>query len=244
MKTLYLKELRYFFTSLIGYLIVGAYLILNVLSLWFLDTNSNLFNTQIGVLDAFFIGSAWLFMLMIPALSMGRFSEEIKNGTLEILCTKPLSIESLVVAKWLAVVTLLLLALLPTLLNAFVVSNLLPEGDQLDYGRLLSGYLGLFLLAVLYSGITLFYSTVFTNQATVFLTAALTCFAHYYLWGQLAVAIGIPALYQPLTYLGLESHLFQMSSGLMHYHDLLYFALQGGLLLFLLQQNLKRRLEL
>ncbi len=244
MKSIYLKELRFFSGGLIGYLIVGAFLILNALLLWFLESNSNILITQIAVLDSFFIGSAWLFIFVIPALCMGSFSEEIRSGTLELLLTKPIKIHTLVLAKWLATITLIVIALLPTTLNAYVVSQLLPEGLNLDFGRIVSGYLGLLLLALTFSGITLFFSTAFSNQVTVFVAATLACFVHYYVWGQLAVATNNQWLFGQLTFLGLESHLNQFSSGLINYNSLIYFLLHLLLLLYVTQRNIKRRLEI
>lgn len=244
MKSVFIKEIRFFFGSLIGYVVIGAYLILNALLLWFLETKSNILITQIAVLDTFFIGSAWLFMFVAPALCMGSFSEEIKSGTLELLLTKPISLYSLVLSKWLAALTFVFIALLPTLLNVVVLVKLLPDELSLDVGRIVSGYLGLFLIIILFCGISLFFSTAFSNQVTVFVTATLVCFAHYYLWGQLAVATNNNWLYSQLTFLGLESHLKHFSSGLIKMNSLMYFLVHIALILYAIKQNLKRRLEI
>ena len=244
MKSIFIKEMRLFFGSLIGYVVIGAYLVLNALMLWFLETNSNILITQIAVLDTFFIGSAWLFMFVAPALCMGCFADEIKSGTLELLFTKPISLFSFIIGKWLAVITFVFIALLPTILNAVVVANLLPEGLSLDIGRILSGYLGLFFTIITFCGISLFFSTVFSNQVTVFVTATSACFIHYYLWGQLAVTTDNNWLYGQLTFLGLNSHLNHFSSGLIKINSLLYFLVHMALLLFVIKQNLKRRMEI
>lgn len=244
MKSIFLKELRFFFGSLIGYLVIGAYLILNALLFWFLETNSNILITQIAELDPFFIGSAWLFMFVAPALCMGSFSEEIKSGTIELLFTKPVSLLSIVISKWLAVLTFVFFALLPTIINVIAVILLLPDGFDLDLGRILSGYLGLFLTIVTFCGISLFFSSVFSNQVTVFVTATLACFIHYFLWGQLAVVSDNNWLYGQLIFLGLDSHLNYFSGGLIKINSLIYYIIHFALLLYVITQNLNRRMEI
>lgn len=243
MRSIFFKEIRFYFNSLTGYLILCAYFIINALVLWFLDTSNNVFNTQIGVLDSFFIGSAWLFMFLIPALCMGSFSEEMKSGTIEILLTKPVTIFELVLAKWMAAMVLILLVLIPTILNGYVVANLLPEGNYLDLGRFVSGYIGLFFLALVYSSITLSFSSIFKNQVTVFICSLICCFAHYYIWGQLAYLTANNWLYKQLLYIGMENHLVNLSSGLIKFNDLIYFLIHIILLFLIIQLNIKRRLE-
>ena len=243
MRSIFFKEIRFYFNSLTGYLILCAYFILNALVLWFLDTSNNVFKTQIGVLDSFFTGSAWLFMFIIPALCMGSFSEEMKSGTIEILLTKPVKIFELVLAKWMAAVVLILFVLIPTFLNGYVIANLMPEGNYLDLGRFISGYIGLFFLALVYSSITLSFSSVFKNQVNVFIFSSICCFAHYYLWGQLANLTANNWLYKQLMFIGMEDHLVNLSSGLIKFNDLVYFLIHIILLFLIVQLNIKRRLE-
>ena len=208
MRSIFFKEIRFYFNSLTGYLILCAYFIINALVLWFLDTSNNVFNTQIGVLDSFFIGSAWLFMFLIPALCMGSFSEEMKSGTIEILLTKPVTIFELVLAKWMAAMVLILLV-----------------------------------LALVYSSITLSFSSIFKNQVTVFICSLICCFTHYYIWGQLAYLTANNWLYKQLLFIGMENHLVNLSSGLIKFNDLIYFLIHIILLFLIIQLNIKRRLE-
>lgn len=243
MRSIFFKEIRFYFNSPTGYLILCAYFIVNALVLWFLDTSNNVFNTQIGVLDSFFTGSAWLFMFIIPALCMGSFSEEMKSGTIEILLTKPVKIFELVLAKWMAAVVLILFVLIPTFLNGYVIANLMPEGNYLDLGRFISGYIGLFFLALVYSSITLSFSSVFKNQVTVFIFSSICCFAHYYLWGQLANLTANNWLYKQLMFIGMEDHLVNLSSGLIKFNDLVYFLIHIILFFLIVQLNIKCRLE-
>ena len=243
MRSIFFKEIRFYFNSLTGYLIICAYFILNALVLWFLETSNNVFITPFGVLDSFFIGSAWFFMFIIPALCMGSFSEEMKSGTIEILLTKPVRIFELVLAKWMAAMVLILFVLIPTILNGYVIANLLPEGNSLDLGRFISGYIGLFFLALVYSSITLSFSSVFKNQITVFICSLICCFAHYYLWGQLAYMTANNWLYKRLMFIGMEKHLINLSGGLIKFNDLVYFLIHLILLFLIVQFNVKHRLE-
>ncbi|MBT8274450.1 MAG: ABC transporter permease, partial [Bacteroidia bacterium] len=112
------KEINAFFSSPIGYLVIGIFLILNGLFLWLFKGEFNILDNGFADLSSFFSLAPWILLILVPALCMRSFSEERKQGTLELLLTKPLSLKQIVLGKYFGVLVLLILALLPTLLYA------------------------------------------------------------------------------------------------------------------------------
>ena len=118
------REWFVFFSTPLGYLSLGFFLTLSTLFLWFLDTDFNLLNAGFADLNAFFVLAPWLFLLLVPALSMRSFAEEKRTGTLELLLTKPLSLWQILLGKYIVNLMLLLTALLPTVVYFFAIDAL------------------------------------------------------------------------------------------------------------------------
>ena len=136
------RELYFFFSNPIGYLAIGVYLLTSTLLLWFFDSPFNILSIGFGSLSTFFELSPWLFLLLIPALSMRSFSEERTTGTFELLITKPLNAFDIYGGKLLGITAVFSIALLPTLLNIFVINNLLTPDSYLDWGSVFGSYIG------------------------------------------------------------------------------------------------------
>src|SRR5260221_7665533 len=117
------KELHQFFSSLTGYITIILFLLVNGLFLFVLK-DSNLFDFGYATLDKFFELAPWIFLFLIPALTMRTLSDEFKTGTFEILQTSPLTRWQLVLGKYLAILTIIFFALLPTLLYVFTIKSL------------------------------------------------------------------------------------------------------------------------
>ena len=115
------RELRFFFSSPIGYLVIGTYLIVNSLLLWFFDTPFSILNSGFGDFTPFFEISPWLFLILIPTLCMRSFSEEIASGTFELMLTKPLAAWEIYTGKLLGIVIVFGIALIPTSINLFAI---------------------------------------------------------------------------------------------------------------------------
>lgn len=218
------RELRFFFSHLIGYLVIASYLLVSTLILWFFDTPYNLLSIGFGDLSPFFELTPWLFLFLIPALSMRSFSEERSSGTFELLLTKPLSPTQIFSGKLLGIGFVLLVTILPTFLHLIALDSLLEPNSTLDWGRIMGSYMSLMALALLFLTISLCSSLLFSNQVSAFLVALIGCFTQFYLWGALANYVHIAWLYKWISDLGIQTHYLSLSRGIILLDDLLYFV--------------------
>ena len=178
MFALFSKEIKSFFTSILGYVIAGVFLVLTGLFVWVL--RGNVFEGGRSTLQIFFDIAPLLFLILIPAITMRMFAEERRSGTIELLFTQPISDVKLIAAKFLACEVLLLIVLLPTLVYFWSVWSLgMPDG-KIDVGATWCSYLGLFMLGTIFVSIGLFASSITRNQIVAFLLAALFCFLMHY----------------------------------------------------------------
>jgi len=129
MRHLYIKEISMFFSSVMGYLVITVFLLLTGLFLFVFPSGYNIFDFGYATLDAFFGMAPIVFLFLIPAITMRSFSEERRTGTIEILMTKPLSDFQIVAAKYLACITLLVLALIPTATYVYTIQQLSQIGS-------------------------------------------------------------------------------------------------------------------
>jgi ABC-2 type transport system permease protein len=233
------KELRQFFSSLTGYIAILVFLVLNGLFL-FVFPDSNIFDAGYASLDTFFSTAPWILLLLIPAVTMRSFAEEFKGGTFEILRTKPLTTGQIIFGKYLASLIIAFIAILPTLIYVYTISSLSTGG--IDAGGIAGSYLGLVLLAAVFTAIGVCCSS-FTNNAVVaFLLSAFACFMVYNAFEALS---RIPAFQAGADYyietLGIDQHYRSISRGVVDLRDLVYFATVVLFFLFLTARNLVKR---
>ncbi|MFV8838601.1 gliding motility-associated ABC transporter permease subunit GldF [Salinimicrobium soli] len=217
------KEISSFFASPIGYLVIGLFLVVNGLFLWVFNGSYNIFDNGFANLTPFFTLAPWIFLFLIPAITMKSFSEEIRQGTLELLLTKPLSTWKLVLGKYLAALVLIIMALIPTLLYIATIYYLgKPEGN-LDSGVIIGSYFGLLFLGACYTAIGIFASILSPNQIVSFILAIFLCFISYFAFDALAdlnlFSIGAFGAED----LGLSAHYESISRGVIDTRDLVYF---------------------
>jgi len=216
------KEINTFFASPIGYLVIGVFLLLNGLFLWVFKGEFNILNNGLATLSSFFLLAPWILIFLVPAVTMRSFSDEKKQGTLELLLTKPISHFQIVLGKYFGAFVLILLALIPTLIYVYTISQLgNPEGN-LDIGSTIGSYFGLLFLIAAYTSIGVFASTLSDNQIVVFIIAVFICFFFYFGFE----GISNYALFGDLVYmenLGMASHYNSMSRGVIDTRDLVYF---------------------
>tara|TARA_Y100001958_G_C20976734_1_gene369529 strand:- start:161 stop:685 length:525 start_codon:yes stop_codon:yes gene_type:complete len=154
---------------------------------------------------------------------MRSFSQEKVNGTIEILMTKPLKPIDIFAGKFLGIGFILLITIAPTLFNIIALSSLLDFQSNLDLGKLISSYVGLFFLSTLFLSLSICCSLVFKNQIASFLTSTLFCYVQYFLFDLIANYFSNPYLYDLIINLGAKTHYENLISGIIQVNDLIYF---------------------
>ena len=177
---MYLKELRYYFSTPIAYIVIGLYLLAISLFLWVIPGQWNIIDSGYAQVDGLFQLSPWLMMLLCPALTMRLFSEERQSGMWDLLCTKPISLTRIVIGKYFAAWTLVLIGLLPCFVHYFVVAYMAEPIGNLDSGAFLGSFIGLILLSGCFMSIGLLCATFSKSQIVCFILAALSCFVLYW----------------------------------------------------------------
>lgn len=222
MKAILLREIKSFFGSPIGYLVIAVFLLLNGLFLWVFEGDYNILNSGFADLSPFFTLAPWILIFLIPAVTMRSFSDEKKQGTLELLLTKPISLWQIVNGKFLGAVMLIVLAIIPTFTYVYVVSSLgMPEGN-IDMGSTMGSYFGLLFLIAAYTAIGIFTSSLSDNQIVAFILSVFGCFFFYFAFEGLANYV--PVASNMISYLGMDSHFKSMSRGVIDTRDILYFV--------------------
>ena len=218
------KEINSFFASPIGYLVIGLFLVLNGLFLWIFKGQYNIFDNGFANLSPFFTLAPWIFLFLIPAITMKSFSEEIRQGTLELLLSKPLSHWQLVLGKFFGALVLVIMALIPTLLYVITIYYLGKPIGNLDTGVIIGSYFGLVFLGSCYTAIGIFASILSPNQIVSFILAVFLCFIGYFAFDALAdlnlLSIGSFGAED----LGISSHYESISRGVIDTRDLVYFV--------------------
>ena len=223
MYALYKKEISNFISSLIGIMVVVVFLLITGLFLWVFQTDFNLLSYGYANLDGLFILAPWVFLFLVPAVTMRSFADENRTGTIEMLLTKPLSDWQIIFAKFLASVTLVLLALIPTGVYYFSVYRLgMPMGN-LDSGGIIGSYIGLFLLSSSFVAIGIFCSSVTNNQILAFILSVFLCGFTYIAFEFLFSLSLFGSIDLFIQRLGMSAHYSSISRGVVDTRDILYF---------------------
>ncbi len=223
MLAIFRKEINAFFSSLIGYIVIGVFLVLMGLLLWVFPDYSILDNNYAN-LDTLFGVAPMIFMFLIPAVTMRTLAEETQSGTIELLVTRPISDWQIIGGKYMACLALVAFALIPTILYYITVYNLGATPGNLDSGGIAGSYIGLFFLAAAFTAIGLFASSLTNNQIVAFVLAAFLCFFMYLAFGflsQLPIFFGKSD--DVVQSIGIEYHYNSMSRGVLDTRDLIYF---------------------
>ena len=224
MRALVLKEIRSFFSSLLGYTVVAVFLLFTSLFLWLFPGGWNILDGGMATLDPFFAMAPWVLMFLIPAITMRSFAEEHRAGTLELLLTRPLTEGQVVLAKFLGAWALSIAALLPTLSFVLVVGMLGRPAWNLDLGAVWGSYLGLIVFSGALTGIGVVASSCTMQPLVAFLSAMLTSIVAYFGFGALADFAWLGSWEHAFVQLGMESHFDAMSHGRLDSRDVLYFV--------------------
>jgi len=224
------KEITSYLSSLVAYVTIGVFLLVLGLFLWVFPDSSILDYGYAG-LDSLFNTAPYLFMFLIPAITMRSLAEERKEGTFELLLTRPLTDWQIVLGKYLAAVVIVLFALVPTLVYYYSVYTLgIPQGN-IDTGGVIGSYIGLFLLGASFAAIGLFASSITKNQIIAFTIAVFLCFFFYSGFDSLSGLLSLQNL--GLQDLGITEHYQSVSRGVLDTRDLAYFIILAGLFIWL-----------
>ncbi len=240
MLAIFKKEIHSFFSSPVGYLIIGLFLLLNGLFLWVLKGQYNIFDYGFANLSQFFLLTPWVMLLIIPAITMKSFSEETKTGTLELLLIKPIGNLKIILGKFLGAVTLVLIALVPTILYVFAISDLGMLEANYDLGLVIGSYIGLILLVTSYTAIGIFTSSLTSNQIVAFLLGLLLSFLFYYGFEAVANTIPNTSIGGFIKNLSMKYHFEGIALGVLKVSDVVYFLFLTSLFLFLSQVELDK----
>ncbi len=231
------KEFNSFFASPVAYLVIGVFLLVNGLFLWVFKDNFNILNAGFADLNSFFYLTPWLFLFLIPAITMKSFADEFSVGTIEILRTKPLSDWQIVMGKYFAALLLVSIALIPTLIYVYTIYDLGNPKGNLDMGTIIGSYFGLFFLASSYTSVSLFTSTLSKSQITAFILGICICFFLFYGFDALSDLSGTSNYYIKL--LGFNEHFKSISRGVIDTRDLFYFISVSFFFLYITKKQLE-----
>lgn len=216
------KEIQSFFSSPIGYLVITLFLVVNGLFLWVFEGEYNIFDNGFADLAPLFTISPWIFIFLIPAIAMKSFSEEKRQGTLELLLTKPINLKQLILGKYLGVFVLIILALIPTLLYVITIFQLGKPTGNIDMGTTIGSYLGLLFLGATYAAIGIFASSLTQNQIVAFILGVFLCFIFYFGFEGIS-SYAVIAQDYGLETLGISDHYRSISRGVIDTRDIIYF---------------------
>jgi len=230
------KEINSFFASPIGYLVIAIFLILNGLFLWVFKGEFNVLDYGFADLSAFFLLAPWILIFLISAVTMRSFSDETKQGTMELLLTKPISHLQIVLGKYFGTILLIIIALLPTLLYPYTVYQLGNPVGNLDMGSTLGSYFGLLFLIASYAAIGVFTSTLSDNQIVAFILSIFLCFLFYIGFEGISEITSSSFIEQ----LGMNYHFKSMGRGVIDTRDIVYFLSVSVFFLTITKLNLNR----
>ena len=244
MYILFLKEVRSFLSSLVGYVAIGVFLTIIGLFLWILSTESsglNILENGFANIDPLFMIAPWVYLFLIPAITMRSFSEEKKTGTIELLFTRPISDLSIVLAKYYAGVVLVVISLIPTLIYYYSVHKLGYPVGNIDTGGMWGSYIGLLFLGAGFVSIGIFASSISDNQVIAFIMAMLLCFLCYNGFDFIGSAGWFGNADSLIVKLGINEHYISMSRGVIDTRDVLYFISLIAVFIFLTRFVLEKR---
>jgi len=219
-RVLYRRELAAYFATPLGYVFIVIFLVASNAFTFYLG---GFYERNQADLEPFFVFHPWLYLLLVPAISMRTWAEERKTGTIELLLTLPITMWQAVLSKFLAAWTFVAIALALTF-PLWLTVNYLGEPDN---GVILAAYLGSLLMAGGYLAIGICMSAATRNQVVAFILSLVVCFV-FTLSGYPLVLdafrgwlpVGLTELIASLSFL---THFQSISKGVLDLRDLVYF---------------------
>lgn len=240
MYSIFSKELKSFFGTITGYLIIAVFLVLTSLFLWIIPGEYNIPDSGYANVDGLFMIAPWLFLFLCPAISMRAISDEKQSGTWELLITKPITKWQIVLGKYFAGLLVVLIALLPTILHFFIVSNLAEPAGNIDSGAFWGSQLGLIFLAGIFMAIGIFSSATSNNQIVAFVMAIVISFTMFYGFDFLSYFFEKGNTIELAESLGINAHYKSISRGVVDSRDLVYFLVTTFIFLLLAEIKISK----
>jgi ABC-2 type transport system permease protein len=219
------RELAGYFATPVAYVFIVIFLVMTGVFTFYLG---NFFERGTADLEPFFRFHPWLYLFLVPAISMRLWAEERRSGTIELLLTLPITSGQAVVGKFLAAWSFLGLALLMTL-PVWITVNYLGEPDN---GVILAAYIGSWLMAGGMLAIGSCMSAITRSQVIAFILAVAACFV--FLLSGLPMVMNLFSGWAPqfildgIASLSFLSHFGDISRGVIDLRNLVYFALVTG----------------
>jgi ABC-2 type transport system permease protein len=216
------KEIASFLSSLIAYIAMVVFLLVLGLFVWVFPETSVL-DYGFANMDSFFYTAPWIFLFLIPAITMRSFSEENKTGTIELLVTKPITELQIVLGKYFAGVCLAIFTLVPTIVYYYSLYQLGSTTGNIDSAAVLGSYIGLIFLAASLVAIGIFTSAISDNQIVAFILAVFISFICYTGFESFSQLDLFGPIDQTIAEMGINAHYQSMSRGVIDSRDALYF---------------------
>jgi len=223
MRTLFIKEINAFLTSLIGYIVIIVFLLVVGLFLWVFEGDTNILDSGYSDLGPLFYIAPWVFLFLIPAITMRSIAEERRTGTIELLLTKPLTELQIILGKYFAGLVLVIIALIPTMIYVYSIYQLGNPVGNIDMGGTWGSYLGLLFLAASFVAVGIFSSSVTNNQVVAFILATFLSFFLFIGFESIGSFRLFGSFDSVLINLGINSHYLSMSRGVIDSRDVIYF---------------------
>lgn len=216
------KEISHFMSSLIAYIVIGVFLTGIGLFMW-VYPDTNVIDYGYADMESLFSLSPYVFLFLIPAVTMRTFAEEKRLGTMQLLLTHPLRDWDIILGKFLGSFTLVLFALLPTLLYFYSVYELGNPTGNLDISGTIGSYLGLVLLGAVFTSIGVFASSITSKQIVAFVIAVFLCYVLFIGFASLANFNDTSDFSYYISQFGIAYHYDYLRKGLVDSRNILYF---------------------
>lgn len=212
------KELKSAFDSWSTY--IGLILFFSISGFISWLSTSNIFSLGQATMIPFFIVISWMMLFLLPALTMRSVADEKRNGTLELLMTKPIKSGQFIIAKFMANLLLACMVLLMTIPCYLTITAL----GHVDHASALLGYFGLIELCACYISIGIFASSVSKSPVTAFFISLGVNLCFQLFFGLIAKQIGTGFVAGLLTFLSVDEHFDSLSRGVFDTRDIIYFS--------------------
>lgn len=236
--------MAYYFSTPIAYIAIALYLLVISLMLWVIPGEWNIIDSGYAQLDGLMQLSPWLLLLLCPALTMHQLAEERESGTWEVVLSKPISLGRIIVAKYMASWTIVMIAQLPCLVHMIALSQIVEPAGNIDYGATICGFIGLALTGAVLTAVGIWASSVSKSQIIAFLVGFICGFCLFYGFDLLSMLLASTPAANSISLLGINHHLGSISRGVIDLRDLVYFVTLSASFVLLTMLSMKKKMTL